>query len=125
MSTIEQLLRPVFEGGIRSVNFFNGRVLTGEDLSREQEAQRQARRLLGQAAGEGVACGFEISEAPGSSTARSPVINVEPGLAVNRAGQTLRLNSRASVGLVWREGTAEGVGFSGAGSMSLSFSLSA
>ena len=108
MSTIEQLLQPVFEGGIRSVNFFNGRVLTGEDLSREQEAQRQARRLLGQAVGEGVAFGFEVAEAAGASTAQSPVITVSPGLAVNRAGQTLRLHGRAEVGLTWREASPAG-----------------
>jgi len=104
MSTIEQLLQPVFGGGIRSVNFFNGRVLTGEDLSDEQEAQRQARRLLGRASGEGVACGFEVSEAPESSAAQAPVITVEPGLAVNRDGQTLRLPRRVNVGLVRGKG---------------------
>lgn len=103
MSTIEQLLEPVFEGGIRSVNFFNGRVLSGEDLSDEQEAQRRARRLLGRAVGEGVAFGFEVSEAAESSTLAQPVITVEPGLAINRAGQTLRLGERTQVGLVRRE----------------------
>jgi hypothetical protein len=103
MSTIEQLLQPVFDGGIRSVNFFNGRVLSGEDLSDEQEAQRRARRLLGRAVGEGVAFGFEVSEAAESSTTQFPVITVEPGLAVNRAGQTLRLTEPTQVGLVWRE----------------------
>jgi hypothetical protein len=103
MSTIEQLLQSVFEGGIRSVNFFNGRVLSGEDLSDEQEAQRRARRLLGRAVGEGVAFGFEVSEAAESSTTQFPVITVEPGLAVNRAGQTLKLSESTQVGLVWRE----------------------
>ncbi len=103
MSTIEQLLQPVYDGGIRSVNFFNGRVLSGEDLSDEQEAQRRARRLLGRAVGEGVAFGFEVSEAAESSTTQFPVITVEPGLAVNRAGQTLRLAEPTQVGLVWRE----------------------
>jgi hypothetical protein len=106
MSTIEQLLQPVFEGGIRSVNFFNGRVLSGEDLSDEQEAQRRARRLLGRALGEGVAFGFEVAEDPESSTTQFPVITVEPGLAINRAGQTLRLGERTQVGLVRREDEA-------------------
>jgi hypothetical protein len=105
MSSIEQLLTPIYdEDGVRSVNFFNGRVLSGEDLSDEQEAQRQARRLVGQAVGEGVAFGLEVSEASGEvSTAQYPVISVEPGLAVNRAGQTLRLSARADVGLVRQE----------------------
>lgn len=103
MSTIEQLLQPVFGGGVRSVNFFNGRVLSGEDLSDEQEAQRRARRLLGRAVGEGVAFGFEVSEAAESSTTQFPVITVEPGIAVNRSGQTLRLGESTKVGLVRRE----------------------
>src|SRR5918997_968090 len=104
MSSIEQLLTPIYdEGGVRSVNFFNGRVLSGEDLSDEQEAQRRARRLLGRAVGEGVAHGFEVSEAAESSTTQFPVITVEPGLAINRAGQTLRLGERTQVGLVRRE----------------------
>jgi hypothetical protein len=105
MSSIEQLLTPIYdEDGIRSVNFFNGRLLSGEDLSDEQEAQRHARRLLGRASGEGVAFGLEVSEASGEvSSKQYPVISVEPGLAVNRAGQTLRLNSRTDVGLVRQE----------------------
>jgi hypothetical protein len=105
MSSIEQLLTPIYdEGGVRSVNFFNGRVLSGEDLSDEQEAQRQARRLIGRAAGEGVAFGLEVSEAGGEvSTTQYPVISVEPGVAVNRAGQTLRLSARTDVGLVRQE----------------------
>jgi hypothetical protein len=105
MSSIEQLLTPIYdEGGVRSVNFFNGRVLSGEDLSDEQEAQRHARRLIGQAVGEGVAFGLEVSEASAElSSTQYPVISIEPGLAVNRAGQTLRLNSRTDVGLVRQE----------------------
>ena len=108
MSSIEQLLTPIYdEGGVRSVNFFNGRVLTGEDLSDEQEAQRQARRLIGQALGEGVAYGLEVTEAPGeASTTPKPVISVEPGLAVNRAGQTLKLSARTEVALVREEDAA-------------------
>ena len=105
MSSIEQLLTPIYdEGGVRSVNFFNGRVLSGEDLSDEQEAQRQARRLIGRALGEGVAFGLEVSEASGEvSSTQYPVISVAPGLAVNRVGQTLKLSTRADVGLVRQE----------------------
>jgi hypothetical protein len=105
MSSIEQLLTPIYdEGGVRSVNFFNGRVLSGEDLSDEQEAQRQARRLVGQSVGEGVAFGLEVSEASNEvSSAQYPVVSVEPGLAVNRAGQALRLSARTDVGLVRQE----------------------
>jgi len=37
-----QLQQPLKDGGIRSVNFFNGRLLSGKDLSREQQARREA-----------------------------------------------------------------------------------
>ena len=99
MSTIEQLLKPILGSGIRTVNFFNGRLLSGEDLSAEQEAQRQGRRLLGQATGEGIAHGLEVAEARGLSTLSSPVVTVEAGLAVSRAGQLLKLKDRTNVAL--------------------------
>ena len=35
------LQQPLKDGGIRSVNFFNGRLLSARDLSREQDARRQ------------------------------------------------------------------------------------
>ena len=47
------LLTPIVNNRTRSVNFFNGRLLTGEDLTAEQQANRVAHSLLGQAAGAG------------------------------------------------------------------------
>lgn len=106
MSTVEQLLTPIIGGGVRTVNFFNGRMLSGEDMSDEQEAQRRGRRLLGQAAGEGVASGLEVSEARDRSTRQSPVVNVEAGLAVNRRGHTLALKERTAVALTRQAGAS-------------------
>jgi len=37
-----QLQESLKAGGIRSVNLFNGRLLTSKDLSREQAARREA-----------------------------------------------------------------------------------
>ena len=51
MSAVE-LQNPILDGGIRSVNFFNGRLLTARDLSREQDANREATNRLGQALGD-------------------------------------------------------------------------
>lgn len=98
MSTVEQLLTPIL-GGVRTVNFFNGRILSGEDLSAEQEGQRRGRRLLGQAEGDGIAFGLEVAVARGASTLQNPVLSVEAGLAVNRRGQTLVLEERTQVAL--------------------------
>ncbi|HEX5706944.1 MAG TPA: carboxypeptidase regulatory-like domain-containing protein [Pyrinomonadaceae bacterium] len=89
-----ELLEPVLKGGIRSINFFNGRLLSAEDLSDEQAANRQARALLGQAIGEGVAYGFEVVK-----SAEGSVVNVSAGLAFNRRGDALRLPTGTDVAL--------------------------
>jgi hypothetical protein len=86
-------------GDIRSVNFFNGRLLAGEDLSAEQQAQRRERILLGKALGDGVAYGLEVYVAAGRSTQGRPVVSVEPGLAISRDGVTVALGRRVEVAL--------------------------
>jgi hypothetical protein len=98
MSAVE-LQNPILDGGIRSVNFFNGRLLTARDLSREQEAHREAVNRIGQAAGDGVAYGLEVTKS-GDYKKESPAITVEPGLAVNRQGLALRLASKTEILLV-------------------------
>lgn len=97
-----QLQQPLKDGGIRSVNFFNGRLLAGGDLSREQTARRESDWRLGLAIGDGVAFGYEVSEDGAQSTASAPVLTVKAGLAVNRLGQTLRLTADVSVALTRR-----------------------
>src|SRR5438093_549282 len=82
---------PILDGGIPFTAYFNGRLLSGEDLARDQQGNRFARRRIGQAIGDGVAFGLEIAEATGESTKSSPVLTVLPGVAINRNGQTLAL----------------------------------
>jgi hypothetical protein len=94
------------EGGLRSVNFFNGRLLSAEDLRSEQAYQDTARRRLARMLGEGVAYGLEVSEAAGSSSSR-PLVTVQAGIAITRAGSTLELPGATDVSLV-RESTANG-----------------
>lgn len=96
---ILQLQEPFTDGGIRAVNFFNGRLLTGKDLSREQEARREADARLGLALGDGVAFGLEVSRDAAQSKTGQPVLRIEPGLALNRKGQTLRLLEPVSLAL--------------------------
>ena len=93
------LQQPILDGGIRSINFFNGRLLSARDLTREQSANREAERRLGRAIGEGIAYGLEVSKSS-ASTQQSPVVTVEPGLAINRLGQTLMLTAKTEVALV-------------------------
>lgn len=92
--------QPIFQDGLRSVNFFNGRLLTAEDLTAEQTANRAARRLLGQALGAGVAEGFSVSAPQLNNNAPAAlVVQVEAGLAVNRRGDVLKLGAKTSVAL--------------------------
>jgi hypothetical protein len=87
--------------GIRNNYFFNGRLLSAEDLREEQVANSEARRRLGLAIGEGVASGLYVSEAgDGISTRSAPVVTVTSGLAINRRGSMLVLNEATDVSLV-------------------------
>lgn len=96
---ILQLQQPLADGGIRNVNFFNGRLLTAKDLSREQQGRREADSRLGLAIGDGVAFGLQATRDADTDTPATPVLRVQAGLAVNRAGQTLRLAADTRVAL--------------------------
>ena len=110
MDSSIDLQQPIIDGGIRSINFFNGRMLTARDLTREQSANREVTRRLGQAVGEGVAYGLEVSKSKSaSSTSEFPLVTVTPGLAVNRQGQTLWLRDQTDVALV-RKASASAAG---------------
>jgi hypothetical protein len=97
--SVFQLQQPLKDGGIRSVNFFNGRLLSGKDLSREQAARRDADARLGLAIGDGVAFGLEAVRDIDLDKPAAPVLRIRAGLAVNRQGQTLRLLGDISVAL--------------------------
>lgn len=88
---------PLLDKGIRAVNFFNGRLVTSGDLGRDQDARREGDARLGQANGSGVVWGLEVTM-DGSPTDRR--LAIKEGLAVNRAGQTLRLGTDQVLALV-------------------------
>lgn len=95
-----ELLEPILQDGIRSTNFFNGRLLTAEDLKVEQAANRQQHRQLGKAIGEGIAKGLEVSTASNGSNGAIPTVSINKGLALNRMGQALALPIDINLGLV-------------------------
>jgi hypothetical protein len=105
MNPIELLT--TLEGGIRSTHFFNGRLLTAEDLQVEQMANRLQHQRLGRAIGEGVVYGLEVEPAP-SSTVQRPVLRVTTGLALNRQGEVIAVAADVNVALV-REAQAQAV----------------
>ena len=97
---ILQLLEPLTDdGSIRSIHFFNGRLLTGKDFSREQDARREADRRLGLALGEGVAFGLQVEHNRLLSQTDRPVVTVKAGLAFNGHGQALRLSNDVQLAL--------------------------
>ncbi len=98
--TTRNLAEAILDGGIRSVNFFNGRLLSGEDLSQEQEANSDERKRLGQASGDGIVSGLEVVASTTAGSSGAPVVTVQPGLAINRLGQTLALTNSVDVSLV-------------------------
>src|SRR5688572_24163763 len=99
----------ILEDGIRSKNFFNGRLLSAEDLRQDQEENRKSHWRLGEAIGDGVAYGFEVS-IHADSTKDAPVVDIEGGLAVSRSGKVLKATNKQSIGLT-AQGTAIVDGF--------------
>jgi hypothetical protein len=90
-----ELAAPLLEQGINSVNFFNGRVLTAEDLRDQAAAGRQHDQRLGRAVGAGVFEGLTVDRGPDQRS-----LLVAEGMAVNRLGQTLALPGDVQVALV-------------------------
>jgi hypothetical protein len=89
----------ILDAELRYINYFNGRLLSAEDLSQEQSVNRARARHLGKALGSGVAGGLEVSVAPGSNAAQG-LVQIAAGLAVNAAGQTLRLACNETIALI-------------------------
>src|SRR5260370_18506328 len=94
------LLKPVLSNRTRSINFFNGRLLAGEDLTTEQMTNRAAHALLGQALGDGVVYGLEVQESGKSSTLQAPTLAITQGLAINKNGASLLLDTDTELALV-------------------------
>jgi hypothetical protein len=100
-----KIQQPIVSGSLRTTNFFNGRLVTGADMSREQTARREAVSRIGQAAGEGIVYGLEVEKDPTAGT--QPIVSIKAGLAVNRCGQSLYLAQDTSVNLLERAAAAE------------------
>ena len=95
--------QPLLDGGIYSVNFFNGRLLSGEDLSTEQEGNRVVHARLGLSIGMGIVDGLNVTQSPPPLPGEpdlGPTVTVSKGMAINSVGQTLLLNNDIIVQLV-------------------------
>jgi hypothetical protein len=98
-----ELHDPMLRGGIRNTHFFNGRLLTAEDLRAEQQANRAQHQQLGLAIGAGVVEGFDVRLVANGA---KPVLRVAKGLAITRKGAALALAEDVDVGLVRTPKTA-------------------
>jgi hypothetical protein len=94
---------PVVDGGLEHVPFFNGRVLTADDLEAEQDAHAAERRHLGRALGTGVVDGLFVRKTSDET------VTVESGLGLAPSGRRVELPQATEVSVVSsieREGTA-------------------
>lgn len=100
MST-HRLDQPVLEPGVRFPHFFNGRMLSGEDLTHERVANLTRQRHLAGALGAGVAHGFEVAYDEALHPDReAPVLTITPGLALSASGHTLRMENPIELAVV-------------------------
>ncbi len=96
MTTIK-LLKSILDDGIKRTNFYNGRILTADDLKKEQEACNETNRRTNIAAGEGVVYGLEVRS---GGTTTDPVVSIDPGMAISRSGSTLYLGRTADIKVI-------------------------
>jgi hypothetical protein len=84
--------------GLQRPNFFEGQLLTAEDLAAEQDYHREQHyrhnRLM---LGSGVVRGLSVSV--GSGAATSAVVSVRPGVAIDTLGRELEFEGPTSLAL--------------------------
>ncbi|WP_110240088.1 hypothetical protein [Nocardioides gilvus] len=88
-------------GGISVPNFFNGRILSAEDMRQWQGAERSHRRLLGRSIGPGVAAGLHVTRLSATT------VRVSSGVGINRLGETIELPLDTEVRLAGTAAVAE------------------
>ena len=85
------LLEPILDQGNKNTNFFNGRLLSAEDLQTEQQANRYQHEQIRRALGEGIVEGLEVSRLTDGADGTPPQLKITAGLAFNRKGQAVEL----------------------------------
>ncbi|NTU83117.1 MAG: hypothetical protein HGA45_27730 [Chloroflexales bacterium] len=96
---VYKLSEAILKGGLRSTNYFNGRLLSAEALSDDQAANREAHRRLGRAIGAGIVWGLEVSKPTSGTPAGTTRVNVSAGVALSSGGDLLSLPDGAAVDL--------------------------
>ncbi|MDF2235415.1 hypothetical protein P2H44_22905 [Albimonas sp. CAU 1670] len=87
----------VLDGLRARPRWFDGRFLTGADLTRDQDYVRQRQADLARASGTGVTEGLEVSAA---SDARGAGLAIEPGHGITPAGELVMIETRREIALL-------------------------
>ncbi|MBV9931288.1 MAG: hypothetical protein JO013_10125 [Alphaproteobacteria bacterium] len=98
--TIEDQLStgPLILDGLRSrPRYFDGRFLTGADLTRDQDYVRQRQADMARAAGTGIIEGLEVRTMP---LARGQTIRIQPGLGLTPSGDLVMVSTVRDVPLM-------------------------
>ncbi len=82
-----QVVSTVFNGGLKSTHYFNGRLLSADALSDDQQAVQTRQFWLGKASGYGVIEGLLVSKTPNDTRQMS----ITQGIGINRNGQVIHL----------------------------------
>lgn len=89
--SFKALLEPITEDGIKNTNYFEGRLLTGKDLTEQETANKRHRQQLGQILGHGVVEGLEVSIENVGAGADDPIVRINKGMAITLDGEVIEL----------------------------------
>lgn len=105
-----ELNTPVTTDGLRSVPFFNGRILTAGDLEVEQKAARERLRRLGRGVGAGVIEGLGVERVEDDAPTS---VRVRAGTGLTVGGRVVHLPTTVEVNLVSGAAADGGLGTDG------------
>lgn len=89
--SVHKLLDPILDQGLLHTNFFEGRLLSAQDLRDQQDANRERGRRLARALGSGIVDGLEVVLESDGADGQPPVVTVKSGLAINAEGEIIGL----------------------------------
>jgi hypothetical protein len=77
---------PIFETGIQTPHYFNGRRLTAADLQANQDATHTRQAWFGMSSGYGIVTGLEVTAIESNTQ-----LHIAPGKCLNRKGQIIQV----------------------------------
>ena len=87
-----QYIGPIFETGIQTPHYFNGRLLTAADLQANQVASKTRQAWFGVSSGYGIVTGLEVTAVKSNTE-----LHIAPGKCLNRKGQVIHVQGEISL----------------------------